>query len=35
MPVIPTFFINGWLLVGAQLLESFVCVVKEELARVW
>ena len=35
VPVIPTLFINGWLLKDAQPLQSFVCVIQEELARAW
>jgi protein-disulfide isomerase len=33
VPVIPTFFINSRLLVGAQPLPSFVRVIQEELAQ--
>jgi hypothetical protein len=33
VPVIPTLFINGRLLVGVQPLGSFVCVIEEKLAR--
>jgi hypothetical protein len=33
VPVIPTLFISGRLLVGAQPLESFVRVIEEELTR--
>jgi hypothetical protein len=35
VPVIPTLFINGRRLVGAQPLQSFVRVIQEELARAW
>jgi protein-disulfide isomerase len=33
VPVSPTLFINGRLLVGTQPLERFVRVIEEELAR--
>jgi hypothetical protein len=33
VPVSPTFFINGRLLIDAQPWESFVHVIREELAR--